>query len=81
MQGSISLYSSMAEEFLSNVSSPATSDEVQRKPIRHVLYGSRQAIFHTISVLHVKGYAETCEWSKPLPTQIPGQYMVILIRS
>lgn len=54
--------------------------EKQREPIRHVLYGSKQAIARTIMILHIKGYAETFEWSKPLPTENHGEYMSILSR-
>ncbi len=59
---------------------PQAKGAVWREPVRHVIYGSKPAIALTISVLHVKGYAETREWSKPLPTQVPGEYMSILRR-
>jgi len=70
----------MAEEFLSDPVPSSDVSEAHREPIRHVLYGSKVAIARTISILHVKGYAETLEWSKPLPTQTPGEYMSILRR-
>ena len=70
----------MAEEFLSDLPPSTSSYEVQRSPIRHVLYGSKVAIARTISILHVKGYAETFEWSMLLPTETPGEYMTILSR-
>lgn len=70
----------MAEEFLSDLPPVAASCETQREPIRHILYGSKMAIARTTSILHVKGYAETFEWSKPLPTETPGEYISILSR-
>lgn len=71
----------MAEEFLSDSAAPVPITGGQREPIRHVLYGSRRAIARTIAILHVKGYAERFEWSKLLPTEVPGEYMAILRRS
>lgn len=70
----------MAKEFVSDLPLSTSSSQIQREPIRHVLYGSKVAIIRTISILHVKGYAETFEWSKPLPTETPGTYMSILSR-
>lgn len=68
----------MAEEFLSDVPPPVSLPARTREPLRHVLYGSKLAIARTISILHIKGYAETFEWSKPIPTQTPGEYISIL---
>lgn len=60
---------------------PPPQDQAgRREPIKHVLYGSKAAISLTIATLHVKGYAETREWSRPLPTQNPNEYMSILMR-
>lgn len=77
----------MTEHFLPNASATAShsstphpSNPSHREPIRHVLYGSKAAIARTIAILHLKGYAETFQWSKPLPTQTPGEYMSILTR-
>jgi hypothetical protein len=60
------------------IPSPEQADG--REPIKHVLYGSKAAIALAIATLHVRGYAETREWSKPLPTPTPGEYMSILRR-
>ncbi len=30
--------------------------------------------------LHNRGYAETSDWSRPQPTEIPGEFMSILLR-
>jgi len=66
-------------------SAPASPDssaqpDSQRESVRHILYGSREAIARTIAILHLKGYAEPFQWSKPIPTQTPGEYMSILTR-
>ncbi|NJO77706.1 MAG: hypothetical protein HC827_03720 [Cyanobacteria bacterium RM1_2_2] len=60
----------MAEEFLSNCPSsdiplPPPYNSMQRERIKHVLYGSKPAIAHTIHQLHNRGYAETGAWSRP----------------
>jgi hypothetical protein len=70
----------MAEEFRFDFPGAKQPSIQQREPIRHILYGSKQGIARTISILHLKGYAQTFEWSKPLPTQTPGEYMSILTR-
>lgn len=72
----------MADEFLSDL--PPEAEQIQRKVqrerIKHVLYGSKRAIAHTIHQLHNRGYAETSDWSRPQPTETPGEFMSILLR-
>jgi hypothetical protein len=71
----------MAKEFLLDPSShDFSSSQPSREPIKHVLYGSKQAIAYTIHALHNKGYAEAGAWSRPQPTQTPGEFMSILLR-
>ena len=73
--------SNMAKEFLLSASTLDSSFQLsQREPIKHVLYGSKPAIAHTIHVLHNQGYAEAGAWSRPQPTQTPGEFMSILLR-
>ena len=74
-------YFHMAEEFLLGASAPDSSFQPsQREPIKHVLYGSKPAIAHTIHVLHNQGCAEAGAWSRPQLTQTPGEFMSILLR-
>lgn len=81
----------MAEKFLhsenndsgneSTVISSLTSSDRER--IKHLLIGSRRAVKGTITALHVKGYAEAGEWSKPQPAGVlgeSGEVICILIR-
>ena len=71
----------MAEEFLLDAPSLDSSfQSSQREPIKHVLYGSKQAIAYTIHTLHNQGYAEAGAWSRPQSTQTPGEFMSILLR-
>jgi hypothetical protein len=39
--------------------------------VRHLVYGSRAAILHTIKLLHACGYADPNDWSDPIPVP-PG---------
>lgn len=54
---------------------------MQRERIKHILYDSKSAIAHTIHQLHNRGYAETGAWSRPQPTETPGEFMSILLRT
>ena len=57
--------------------------------VRHVLYGSPQAVREVIKNLHRRGYAEPNEWSRPMPTvglpgrspYRPGEVMCILTKT
>jgi hypothetical protein len=35
--------------------------------VRHLVYGSRAGILHTIKLLHAHGYADPNDWSDPIP--------------
>ncbi|MBD2112673.1 MULTISPECIES: hypothetical protein [Cyanophyceae] len=48
--------------------------------LRHLLYGSRAAIDRTIKILHAYGYADPNDWSDPIPTDQPNQWMAILTK-
>ncbi|MGB3495124.1 MAG: hypothetical protein WBA57_20515 [Elainellaceae cyanobacterium] len=49
--------------------------------VRHLLYGSPKAIQIVIKTLHRLGYAEPNEWSRPMPTERPGEMMCILTKT
>ncbi|MGB3494763.1 MAG: hypothetical protein WBA57_18690 [Elainellaceae cyanobacterium] len=49
--------------------------------VRHLLYGSPKAIQIVIKNLHHRGYAEPNEWSRPMPTDRPGEVMCILTKT
>jgi len=53
----------------------------RNEPVRHLLYGSPQAIQIVIKTLHRLGYAEPNEWSRPMPTDRPGEMMCILTKT
>ncbi|MGB3496418.1 MAG: hypothetical protein WBA57_27070 [Elainellaceae cyanobacterium] len=62
--------------------STASGDDFSSRPkssphnesVRHLLYGSPQAIQIVIKTLHRLGYAEPNEWSRPMPTVgLPGR--------
>ncbi|MGB3496564.1 MAG: hypothetical protein WBA57_27800 [Elainellaceae cyanobacterium] len=53
----------------------------QNESVRHLLYGSPQAIQIVIKSLHRLGYAEPNEWSRPMPTSRPGEVMCILTKT
>jgi len=53
----------------------------RNEPVRHLLYGSPQAVQIVIKTLHQRGYAEPNEWSRPMPTERPGEVMCILTKT
>ena len=61
---------------------PAQPAQPHPRPerVRHLLYGSLAGIDRTIKVLHTYGYADPNDWSDPLPTDQPNQWMVILTK-
>lgn len=77
------------EEFLllENSSGESEQDnrlETDRERIKHLIVGSPKVVKSTIHLLHLLGYAEVKQWSKP---QIagslgqPGEVVSILIRN
>jgi hypothetical protein len=52
----------------------------ERKPIKHLLIGSPQAVTSTIHYLQVIGYAGVGDWSPLLPSANEGEVMSILSR-
>lgn len=67
---------------------PSSSDThnslIARKRIKHLLIGDPALVRSTIQNLHVLGYAEVREWSKPVSAANslgePGEVVSILIR-
>jgi hypothetical protein len=52
----------------------------RREPVRHLLFGSPQAVQITIKHLHRLGYAEPNDWSIPIPTGRSQEVMAILTK-
>ncbi|MBE9059604.1 hypothetical protein [cf. Phormidesmis sp. LEGE 11477] len=50
------------------------------EPLRHMLFGSPNAVRTTIQTLHKRGYAEPNDWSKPVATGKPNEVMTILTK-
>jgi hypothetical protein len=48
---------------------------------KHILIGSNKAVMGTIRVLHQVGYTDIRDWSPLLPTNNPGEFISVLIRS
>ncbi|HEY9737192.1 MAG TPA: hypothetical protein V6D06_12950 [Trichocoleus sp.] len=76
----------MFEEFESDADAPKVPPANSAKPephqerVRHVLYGGLRGIDRTIKILHVLRYAEPNDWSEPIPTDKPNQWMVIMTK-
>lgn len=81
----------MAEEFLQLENSDSDNEATTRSQansgrerVKHLLIGSRKAVKVTINTLHVKGYAEANDWSRPVAAGElgePGSVMCILFKS
>jgi hypothetical protein len=61
----------MPKEPLENTGS--NQSDSGRKRIKHLLIGSRKTVKATINTLHVLGYSETREWSKPQSAGVLGE--------
>ncbi len=57
-----------------------TPSEPNRVPLKLLIISSPKAVNNTIHTFYRLGYAEVSEWSKPQPTQNPGEVMSILSR-
>lgn len=51
-----------------------------RKPIRLLACGLPAGVESIIQRLHIQGFAQVGEWSKPLPSPIEGEIIRILTR-
>lgn len=57
-----------------------SADESSRKPIRLLACGTPAGVDSIIHRLHIEGFAQMVEWSKPLPSPIEGEIIRILTR-
>lgn len=57
-----------------------TSSEPNRVPLKILVISSPKVVNSTIHNFYRLGYAQVSEWSKPQPTQNPGEVMSILSR-
>ena len=79
----------MTEDFIpdsSQTSDPETPlpatppSEPKRDPLKVLIISSPKGVNSTIHTFYRLGYAEVSEWSKPQPTQNPGEVMSVLSR-
>jgi hypothetical protein len=77
----------MTEDFIPDQTSdaetpiPAASpSEPNRVPLKILVISSPKVVNNTIHTFYRLGYAEVSEWSKPQPTQNPGEVMSVLSR-
>ncbi|NJL57717.1 hypothetical protein HC928_23245 [bacterium] len=74
----------MAEEFVSLGDGGCSEMQAKRERVKHLLIGSPAVVKRTIYLLHIKGYAEVREWSKPLTAgglgDREGDVIAILLR-
>ena len=79
----------MTEDFildLDQTSDPETSlpaippSDPNRHPLKVLIVSSPQGVTNTIHTFYRLGYAQVSEWSKPQPTQNPGEVMSVLSR-
>jgi len=75
----------MTEETLeiSHEAITVNQSNAHRERVKHFLIGSRKTVKSTINTLHIKGYAEVREWSKPQAAGFlgePGDVVSVLIR-
>ncbi len=79
----------MSEEFIADSSQtldPETPvptippSDPNRHPLKILIISSPQGVNNTIHSFYRLGYAEVSEWSKPQPTQNPGEVMSVLSR-
>jgi hypothetical protein len=66
-----------------NEATTSNQTDSRRERIKHLLIGSRKTVKATINTLHIKGYSEVREWSKPQSAGVlgePGDVVSILTR-
>ncbi|HEY9881420.1 MAG TPA: hypothetical protein V6D29_23400 [Leptolyngbyaceae cyanobacterium] len=54
--------------------------EPQRDKVQVVVYSTLEGIDRTVKHLHVLHYADPNDWSDPIPTGKPNQWMSLLTR-
>ncbi|HEY9762178.1 MAG TPA: hypothetical protein V6D07_06605 [Trichocoleus sp.] len=60
---------------------PTPRREPRRRRVRHLLFGEPEALQLVINTLHVLGYAEANDWTKPQPTSTPGEVVRVLFKT
>ncbi|NEP28333.1 hypothetical protein [Moorena sp. SIO3I6] len=79
----------MTEEFIPNENNnpeeitPANTPQEpspKKYPVKHILKGSRKAIFKTMHTLYALRYAEISEWSPLQPTGISGEFITMMTK-
>jgi hypothetical protein len=75
----------MTEDFLPDTApetpqSTPSSTEPKRDPLKVLIISSPKGVNNTIHTFYRLGYAQVSEWSKPQPTQNPGEVMSVLSR-
>ena len=59
---------------------PISQPPVPHGQLRHLLFGTPEAVTSGIRYLHHVGYAEPNDWSRLLPTGREGEVMAILTK-
>lgn len=79
----------MTQDFISDsseISDPQTPvlsippSDPNRVPLKILIISTPQVVNSTIHTFYRLGFAQVSEWSKPQPTQNPGEVMSILSR-
>lgn len=78
----------MTEDFIcdsSETSDPQTPvlsippSDPNRVPLKILIISTPQVVNNTIHTFYRLGFAQVSEWSKPQPTQNPGEVMSVLM--
>ncbi|MGP1372292.1 MAG: hypothetical protein ACTS3T_05645 [Almyronema sp.] len=56
------------------------STSPRRDRIRHLIFGTLEAVTLTIKIQHKQGYAEPNDWSDPMPTGRPNEWFAIVTK-
>ena len=59
---------------------PPKEEGTSREHVRHMLFGSPNAVKQTIQLLHKLNYAEPNDWSRPIATGRGHEVMAILTK-
>ncbi|HEY9880789.1 MAG TPA: hypothetical protein V6D29_20185 [Leptolyngbyaceae cyanobacterium] len=57
-----------------------STQTTEYEELRHLLFGSINALNSTIHFLHKRGYAEPNDWSDPIPTGRVNEWMRVLTK-
>ena len=59
---------------------PQALPHVHQGQIKHLLFGTLSDVNHAIAHLHMLGYANPSDWSRPLATGRANEVMSILVK-